>query len=135
MLRVEAEAERGPGRALRAVAFALRFRNGAYAHAAVTESPVSPGPAERLRLFASGGGARVEARGWGGPLCVEGAPGTPSLVYAPALGGPPDPDAHAARHEAAAFLAAVAAGRPAPFSIHDAVDTLRLTERLMERLR
>jgi hypothetical protein len=33
------------------------------------------------------------------------------------------------------FLAAVAAGRPAPVSILDALHTLRLVERVMERLR
>jgi len=137
VLRVEAEAERGPGRTLRAVAFTLRFRNGAYAQAAVTEAVAPLTPSARFRLFATGGGVRVEARGWDGPLCVDGSFSTssPGSETRDPLPAGADPETTAAAREALDFLTAVAAGRPAPFSVHDALDTLRLTERLMERLR
>lgn len=133
--RVEAEADRDGAR-LRSVALGLRFRNGVYAQAALHARARPVPPSERFRLDAAGSGLRLSARTLHGPVCLEreGSPADATLPAnpAPALAfGPAPPPGD----ELAAFLAAVAAGRPAPVSILDAVHTLRLVERVMERLR
>jgi predicted dehydrogenase len=137
--RVEAEADRDGAR-LRAVALGLRFRNGVYAQAVLHERARAVDAPERFRLDASGAGFRLSARALDGPVCVEreassnaderAANPAPAAAFGPA----PSPLLPAAR-ELADFVAAVAAGRPAPVSILDALHTLRLVERLMERLR
>lgn len=133
--RIEAEADRDGGR-LRAVALGLRFRGGAYAQTALHTRSRAVDAAERFRLDATGGGVHLAARALGGPVCIErdSVPNgdlnpmpLPAFGLAPA--GLPDDG------EPADFLAAVAAGRPAPVSILDALHTLRLVERVMERLR
>ena len=123
--RLDAAAERDRD-ALRAVALAARFENGAYAQATVRFSDHVD--EDEVALYASRPGSRVEARTLAGPLCVE-AEGR----GAPLAAHPPHADADAAEVEA--FVAAVAAGRPAPYALDDAVATLRLLERAQERLR
>lgn len=125
--RVEAEADRGPGVALRAVAFSLRFRRGAYAQALIRET--AHAPEGSFRLDASGQGLHGAAHDLDGPLCLErdGANPIPAAALDPAL--------RPADYDLAAFLAAIAAGRPAPVSILDGLHTMRLVERLMARLR
>lgn len=125
--RIEAEADRGPGASLRAVAFSLRFRHGAYAQALVREAMHAP--TVPFRLDASGQGLRVSARHAEGPLCLERADANPTPVTAFDSALRPDD------HDLAAFLAAVAAGRRTPVSILDGLHTMRLVERLMARLR
>ncbi len=125
--RVEAEADRGPGRLLRTVAFSLRFRNGTYAQAVLREDARPPEPAERFRLDASGQGLRVSARAREGPLCIEAQNSGPDAAFEPAS-GPPDDDL-------GLFIGALARRRPAPVSVLDALHTMRLVERLMARLR
>jgi predicted dehydrogenase len=139
VLRVEAEADR-EGARLRAVALGLRFRNGVYAQAVLHERPRAVDAAERFRLDAAGGGLRLSARALEGPVCLEqeGPPAAgdrPANPAPAAAFGPVPPALPPAVRELADFLGAVAAGRPAPVSILDAVHTLRLVERLMERLR
>ncbi len=123
--RLDAVAERD-GRALRAIVLAGRFDNGAYAQATVRFSDHVA--QDEVALYASRPGSRVEARSLAGPLCVE-AEGR-GAALAP---HPPHPDADAA--EVGAFVVAVAAGRPAPYALDDALATLRLVERVQERLR
>ncbi|WP_420456240.1 hypothetical protein [Rubrivirga sp.] len=123
--RLDAVAERD-GRALRAVALAARFDNGAYAQATVRFSDHVD--EDEVALYAARPGGRVEARSLAGPLCVE-AEGRGARPVAQ----PPRPDADAA--EVDAFVAAVADGRPAPYALDDALATLRLVERVRQRLR
>ena len=123
--RLDAVAERDHG-ALRAVALAARFENGAYAQATVRFSDHVA--EDEIALYASRSGSRVEARSLAGPLCVE-AEGRGSRLVSEA----PHPDADAA--EVDAFAAAVAAGRPAPYALDDALATLRLVERVRGTLR
>lgn len=122
--RLDAVAEREAD-ALRAVALAARFENGAYAQAVVRFSDHVA--ADEVALYAARPGSRVEARSLAGPLCVE-AEGRPAPVVPP----PPD-DAEAAEVEA--FARAVAAGQPAPYPLDRALATLRLAERVQDRLR
>lgn len=123
--RLDAVAERD-GDALRAIALAARFDNGAYAQATVRFSDHVA--EDEVALYAARNGSRVEARSLAGPLCVE-AEGRGS----PLASQPPHADADAAEIEA--FVAAIAAGRPAPYPLDDALATLRLVERAQERLR
>ena len=120
---LDARGERD-GDALRAVAFAARFDNGAYAQATVRFSDHVA--AREVSLYASRPGSRVEARSLAGPLCVEGD----GRAAAPSSAG-----GEGEAGEVAAFLAALAAGRRAPHGLHRALATLRLTEQLQERLR
>lgn len=103
--RVEAEVARRDGPWAEAVAVGLRFHNGTYAQLALRA-----GATPERHLYAAGAGHVLESP----------------------LGG--SAPARLAR-EGDAFLAALAARRHAPVSIHEALDTLRLVERLMERLR
>ena len=96
--RLDAEAERD-GPALRAVAVAVRFRNGAFAQVLVRAAP-----AQGLTVYAAGIETSVPAAG--------------------TLGD-----------EAVAFVQAMAARQPAPFSLDDALATMRLAERVMAALR
>ncbi len=122
--RLDAEAERDGGR-LRAVALSARFRTGALAQVLLRSSEQVA--ADEVWLYASRPGSRIEARSLDGPLCVE-AEGRPA-VLAPTSSWPPDVA------EVAAFVAAVRAGRPAPYALDDALGTLRLVERVQARLR
>ncbi len=123
--RLDVVAERDPS-ALRAVALAARFANGAYAQATVRFSDHAA--QDEVALYASRPGSRVEARSLSGPLCVEAeGRGTPVSAH------PPRPDADAA--EVDAFVAAVTAGGQAPYALDDALATLRLVERVQARLR
>ena len=121
--RLDAEADRAPSGLPRAMLLALRFANGAYAQVALRDAPLVGGGGVRLR--AAGPGARLDARAFAGPACVErdGAP--------PATPGAAEPDS------LVAFLGALVDGRrPAhPLSILDAVATLRLAEQATARLR
>lgn len=123
--RLDAVAERD-GDALRAVALAARFDNGAYAQATVRFSDHAA--EDDLALYAARSGSRVEARSLAGPLCVEAEGRAPAVAPGPPLG---DPEAT----EVAAFVAAVAAGRRAPYGLDRALATLRLAETAQERLR
>jgi len=125
VVRLEAVAERD-GAAHRAIALAVRFENGAYAQATVRFSDHAPD--DEVALYAARPGSRVEARSLAGPLCVE-AEGRRAAVGAPAPSADPEAD------EVAAFVAAVAAGRPAPYALDDALATLRLVARAQEKLR
>lgn len=107
LTRLDAHAVRDVTRAPRALAFNLRFQNGAYAQASLLA-----GERETLHLHATAASATLDAD-----------------LYAPA-------DLDAARDaETRAFLDAVATSRPAPVTPLDALQTLRLAERLWARLR
>lgn len=122
LARVDAEAHLGPDGAPGAVAAALRFRNGAFATLVVREARHAR--ADEVSVFAAGAAGTLTARSLDGPLCLDGAP----LAGGPGDAAPPDAD------EAAAFAAAVRSGAPAPFSLHDAIATMRLAERVARRL-
>lgn len=119
--RLEAEAVRGPARELHAAALSLRFRNGAFAQALIRNA-ASGGRSFRLVAVSPDGVAEADALE--GPLRAVGTPNPPAGA---AFDPPPV--------EMAAFFDALAAGRPAPFSILDGLSLMRLVERLMQRLR
>lgn len=120
--RLDAEAERD-GSAVHAAAVTVRFRTGALAQIALRTS--AQAAADEVALYASGPAGRVEARSLAGPLCVE-VDGRPTFTT-------PTPDPEAA--EVLAFVEAVGGERPAPAALDAALDTLRLIERVQERLR
>lgn len=107
LTRLDAHAVRDAMRAPRALAFNLRFQNGAYAQAALLA-----GEALGLHFHAT----------------------TATDTLAADLYDPADLDT-ARDAETRAFLDAVAAGRPAPVTPLDALQSLRLAERLWARLR
>ena len=129
---LDARGERD-GDALRAVAFAARFDNGAYAQATVRFSEHA---AEReVSLYASRPGSRVEARSLAGPLCVEAEGRRVAAPSVQGVGLSEGGEAPTEAGEVAAFLSALAAGRRAPHGLHRALATLRLADQLQERLR
>lgn len=121
---LDAEADRD-GMRLRAAAVSARFRSGALAQ--VTVRPSEMVESDEVALYAGRPGVRVEARSLAGPLCVEADGGASVLVPAPVT----DPEVA----EILAFVEAVGAGRPAPYALDAALATLRLVERVQERLR
>lgn len=104
--RIDAEAARGASLLPEAVAFGLRYHNGAYAQVALTGGA----DAESATLYASGGGHHLRADLRAGR-------------------------AEAAVDETTAFLQAIRTGRSPAVTALDALHTLRLVERLMARLR
>ena len=122
--RLDAVAERD-GDAVRAVALAGRFENGAYAQAVVRFSDHAPD--DEVALYAARPGSRVEARSLDGPLCVEPQDQAPAR-RAP-VGGDPLAD------EVAAFVGAVDAGRPPAYGLGAALAALRLVARVRDQLR
>ncbi len=107
LTRIEAHAERDATRAAQALAFALRFQNGAYAQVAV-----HPADDAHLHVYACAG----------------------SDAHSVDLEGDAPPDA-LLDAETGAFLDAVAARQPAPVTALDALQTLRLVEKLWTQLR
>lgn len=114
--RLDAVAERDDG-AIRAVALAARFENGAYGQATVRFSDQAP--ADTLTLYASRPGARIDAHSLAVPLGDD-------AEHAVAL----DPEVA----EVDAFVRTVAANRRPPQSLDRALDTLRLTQRVEQAL-
>lgn len=107
LTRLDAQAVRDATRAPRALGFNLRFQNGAYAQAAT-----HAGPATSLHLHAHAATAALDAD-----------------LYTPT-------DLDAARDaETRGFLDALASGTPPAVTLLDALQTLRLVERLWMRLR
>ncbi|QXD13932.1 Gfo/Idh/MocA family oxidoreductase [Rhodocaloribacter litoris] len=109
--RVDAEAVRSEAARLDAVAFTLRFHNGALAQAHVRRAE----PPHGLHLYAAGNGPPLDALLAAG----EDDAGTPALLEA----------------ETRAFLAALHERTTPPVSLLDGLHTLRLIERVMQRLR
>ncbi len=107
LTRLDAQATRDTARAPRAVAFNLRFQNGAYAQASV-----GAGEAAALHLHATTATAAYDA----------------DLYHATDLDTARDT-------ETRLFLDAVATRRPPPVTPLDALQTLRLAEKLWARLR
>lgn len=103
--RVDAEAARDESLQPDATLFSLRFHSGAYAQVFIRLN----GATARATLYASGSGSRVE----GAVTALD----------------------VALRQETAVFVAAVAGGRPAPVSALDALNTMRIVERLQGLLR
>ncbi len=117
--RVDAEAVR-TGARLDAVAFTLRFHNGAFAQGMVRRGPGPPA----LHVFAAGAGHTLEAD-LAAPPENAGRAAALEPLPAPAL----------LQAESRAFLDALARRQPPPVSLLDGLHTLRLLERLMARLR
>lgn len=103
-----------------ALAAALRFRNGAFATLLLRDAPHVR--TDHVSVFAAGGAGTLSATSLDGPLCLDGAPRAGL------------PDGPGLADEAAAFVAAIRAGAPPPFSLHDALATLRLAERVAQRI-
>lgn len=116
--RIEAEAVRRDAGLPEAVAFGIRFHNGAYAQVQLRRDEVQAGGT----CYIGGSGFQGEADLPGGP--PEGAPPEP----APAAGS-------LLAAETRAFIEALAARRAAPVSMLDGLHTMRLLERLMKHLR
>ncbi len=113
--RIDAEAVRSAAPWPDAVAFGLRFHNGAYAQVSIRRgAEVAVGA-----LYAAGAGFEVEA------ALEENDAGSRAYVSEPSL----------VEVETQAFLQAVAAEQPVPVSILDGLHTMRLDERLMKKLR
>ena len=113
--RIDAEAVRAAAAWPDAIAFALRFHSGAYAQVSIRRTT---GPA-RSAVYAAGGGFAVEAD------LEENDAGTAAYESA----------ALPVARETQAFLHALAGQQPVPVSILDGLHTMRLAERLMEKLR
>ena len=128
--RADAEADRsgGPHRAL---AFSLRFRNGVYTQAVLRDAAHPVSHLERFRLEAVGGSHTLRAHALAGPLCVVPADRESSPLDMHASLAPIRPQSL----ELEAFLEAIQQGRSSLFSLIDGLHTLRLVERLLERLR
>lgn len=128
VLRIDAEAVRASRARLAAVAFSIRFHNGAF-----VQMSLAPGhPAPSYRLFAAGADVHLSADlcRAGGTLHDPGAAPLRPLRPLPRLGR-----GALAGAAQADFLRALARRLPAPTSVLDALHTMRLTERLMARLR
>ncbi len=122
--RIDAEAVRGVGARPEAVAFTLRFHNGALAQVCLGRFPLD----HRATVYVAGGDLHHtfdlrEAAGEG----AENA-GTSGALESPASLSPE-------AMETDAFLTALAEQRPPPVTLLDGLHTMRLVERLMERLR
>ena len=113
--RIDAEAVRSTAAWPDAVAFALRFHSGAYAQVSIRRTS---GPARSV-FYAAGGSFAVEAD-------VEENDVEPAAYESAAL---------PLARETQAFLHALVGHRPVPVSILDGLHTMRLAERLMEKLR
>ncbi len=116
--RIDAEAVRHDAPWPEAVAFGLRFHSGAYAQVSLRRSRAPAAGA----LYVGGPGFEVEADFE--ELAEENVAGAGAYVAEPSV-----------EAETQAFLRAVARQRPAPVSILDGLHTMRLVERLMEKLR
>lgn len=88
-----------------ATLFSLRFHSGAYVQGLIRLD----GPADPITIYASGQ-----------DFCIE---------------GPLDAAEDVLRRETTAFLTAIAGGRPGPVSAFDALQTMRIVERLQALLR
>ena len=113
--RIDAEAVRSTAAWPDAVAFGLRFHSGAYAQVSIRWTTGPAGGA----FYAAGGGLAVEAD-------LEENDARPAAY---------ESAASPIERETQAFLHAVAGQQPAPVSILDGLHTMRLVERLMEKLR
>jgi predicted dehydrogenase len=111
--RVDAEAVRSTAPWPDAVACGLRFHSGSYAQISIRRSQHGAAHA----LYAANGDFEVSAD-------LLAANDAPDDAYASGLIA-----------ETQAFLRAISQQRPAPVSILDGLHTLRLVERLMEKLR
>ena len=115
LARLDVEAHGwGPGGG--ALAAALRFRSGAFATLLVREAPHAI--RDGVSVFARGAHGALTAASLDGPLHLDGA-----------LAAEPEP-----ADEAVAFVRAVRAGTRPPFSLHDALATMRLADRVARRL-
>lgn len=117
--RIDAEAVRNVAPWPDAVAFGLRFHSGTYAQISIRRSQGPPAGT----LYVGGPGFEAED-------AFDEAHGENAAQAAAYVPGPPPVEA-----ETQAFLRAVARQRPAPVSILDGLHTMRLVERLMEKLR
>ena len=131
--RVEAESVRLAAARPEATAVSLRFDNGAYTQISLRRAAAdrcliyAAGPSTTRTADLSGVQARLDAAGDAGAREVDA--GT-----APSSDDPAAPAALVAA-DLRAFLRAIADDRPAPVAALEALHTLRLVERLMERLR
>lgn len=121
--RIDAASVAGPAAWPAAMAFGLRFHSGTYAQVDLYGGDEAP----RRSLYAAGADLQLAADLERGPVRrrVGDAP------FEPVTPAPETP----VEAETCAFLQAVQAGRPAPVSVLDALHTLRLVERLMQKLR
>ena len=126
--RVDAEALRAGGPWQEALAFGLRFHSGSYAQVSIRRNA----PAGAESLFAGGPGLQLEVNLAGSEIMLRRA-GSPleKVTLDEALAGP----ASLIEKETHAFLEAVAHRRAAPVSILDGLNTMRIVERLVRKLR
>ncbi|ARA94010.1 hypothetical protein AWN76_013175 [Rhodothermaceae bacterium RA] len=124
--RVEAAAVRRAAHP-EAMAFTLRFLRGTLAQVSLRRGPV-----DRASLYAAGPGGRLE-------VDFSGMQARLAVLEARQNEDRPDAleteTAALVTAEVHAFLDALAARQPAPVSILEALQTMRLVERLMQRLR
>jgi len=113
--RIDAESVRSADAWPTAAAFGIRFHSGTYAQVSIRRTSHMEGSA----LFAAGGDTHIDTD------LVENAAAAKAYVSTAAL----------IEAETSAFLRAVMDQHPVPVSILDGLHTLRLVERLMEKLR
>jgi len=126
--RIEAEAVRSEGVRPAALAYSLRFHNGAYAQVSFGQRPPDTPP----RLYLAGGDTHLEVELLGDVLTkastsLENA--TSGLAFESASG------TSLIERETCGFVEALIEGRPPPVTVLDGLSTMRLVERVMERLR
>lgn len=105
--RIDAAVARNDERLPLSTTAGIRFHNGTYVHLSIRHVPKTS-PSMRIHLAGSGFSVDLNAA---------------------------DTRQIGIRQETRAFLDAVAANRPAPVTVLDALQTIRLVEKLMERLR
>lgn len=113
--RVDAEAVRSTSAWPDAVAFGLRYHNGTYAQVSIRRGDVAPS----ATLYGAGAGLEVDAA-----IDENDSDAAAYVSSSPAV-----------ETETHAFLEAVAQQRSAPVSILDGLQTMRLVEQLMRKLR
>lgn len=127
--RVDAEAAHESGARLEAAAFGLRFHNGAYAQVSLRQQV--DGEVEEAALYVAGTDFQLKGSLEEGALYVR-QRGEPVALPEQAK---PGGLKRALRRETEAFLDAVVGDQPAPVSVLDGLHTMRLVERLMQKLR
>lgn len=129
---IEAESVRGNSLWPDAIAFTLRFLNGVYAQVNLRR-----GVAETCEtLYVAGTGFQAEAHLTGEYINIQQRlDGEANSSGAPAFAAVPAKAASMLETETHAFLQAIVEKRTVPVSILDGLQTMRLIERVMERLR
>jgi len=128
--RIEAEAVRGEGARTTAVAFSLRFHNGAYAQVNFGQRS----PEYATHLYLAGGDVHLDVD-LGEPILTEPSISRENAGTPLALETTPVEVSSPISLETRGFVEAILSERTPPVTVLDGLHTMRLIERVMERLR